>query len=50
MSLPSCIDDMCAYTHLSDHVFYQILLSNDKNLEKASMLDIPNKLYYVYTG
>lgn len=27
---------MHAYTNLTDHVFYQMLQSSDKNLEKAS--------------
>ena len=33
--MSDCIDDMAAYTHLTDHVFYQILYSTDDKLQSA---------------
>lgn len=38
VKLSQCIDDMHAYTNLTDHVFHQILLSTDPNLKEVSIL------------
>lgn len=38
VKLSDCIDDMYAYTNLTDHVFHQILLSRDPKLKEASIL------------
>ena len=39
VKLSECIDEsnMQHYTHLTDHVFHQILLSTDKQLQKVSI-------------
>lgn len=34
-SISECIDDMEAYSQLSDHVYYQILNSSDPALEEV---------------
>ena len=38
VKLSDCIDDMYAYTNLTDHVFHQILLSRDPKFKEASIL------------
>lgn len=35
VKLSDCIDNMQTYTHLTDHVFHQILLSTEKNLKEV---------------
>ena len=54
VKLSQCIDDMYAYTNLTDYVLYQILLSNDPNLkEVANFLvigSLPVKCIYVFSS
>ena len=44
VKLSDCIDNMRAYTHLTDHVFHQILLSTDTKLKEV------NSTYKVITA
>jgi len=37
VKLSHCINDMHAYTNLTDNVFYQILLSTDPKLKDVSI-------------
>ena len=39
LSISKSIDDMVAYTRLTDHVYYQILSSDDPGLEEVISAD-----------